>query len=116
MRDDLARLLDIQEAIARIGQYTAKGRDAFDRDELIQTWVLHHLQIIGEAAGKLTAEFRAQHPEVDWSRIIGTRNILVHHYFGIDKDVVWEVVRHDLPDLESQVASFIDGLQGGSGR
>lgn len=49
MRDDRERLLDILEAIERIEKYTARGRSVFDKDELIQTWVLHHLQIIGEA-------------------------------------------------------------------
>ncbi len=49
MRDDRERLLDILEAIERIEKYTARGRSVFDEDELIQTWVLHHLQIIGEA-------------------------------------------------------------------
>ena len=50
MRDDRERLLDIQEAVERIERYTARGREAFEQDELIQTWVLYHLQIIGEAA------------------------------------------------------------------
>lgn len=53
MRDDRGHLRDILEAIERIERHTAKGRDEFERDELIQTWVVHHIQIIGEAAGKL---------------------------------------------------------------
>ena len=53
MRDDRERLLDIQEAVERIERYAARGRKAFEQDELIQTWVLYHLQIIGEAARTL---------------------------------------------------------------
>lgn len=59
MRDDRERLRDILEAIERIERHTAKGRDEFERDELIQTWVVHHIQIIGEAARKLSEEVRS---------------------------------------------------------
>jgi uncharacterized protein with HEPN domain len=107
MRDDRERLLDIQEAIERIERYAARGREAFERDELIQTWVLYHLQIIGEAARALSPEFTGQHTEVPWPRIVGMRNILVHNYFGIDAAIVWSVVERDLPPLKRQVASIL---------
>jgi len=109
MRDDRERLLDVQEAIERIERYTARGQEAFERDELIQTWVIHHLQIIGEAARALSPSFLQQHPEVPWPQIIGMRNILVHHYFGIDVAVVWSVVERDLPLLKQQMASMLGG-------
>ena len=64
MRDDRERLLDIQEAIERIEKYSARGREAFERDELIQTWVLHHLQIIGEAVRALSPELTQKHSEI----------------------------------------------------
>lgn len=107
MRDDCERLLDIQEAIERIEKYTAQGRAAFEREELIQTWVIHHLQIIGEAARAFSSDFKQQHPEVPWPQIAGMRNILVHHYFGIDAGVVWSVVERDLPALKQQVATML---------
>lgn len=107
MRDDRERLLDMQEAIERIEKYTGQGPEAFAREELIQTWVLHHLQIIGEAVRALSAGFKQQHPEVAWPQIAGMRNILVHHYFGIDVAVVWSVVERDLPVLKQQVAAML---------
>lgn len=110
MRDDRQKVLDIQEAIERIEKYAAHGRETFDGDELIQTWVLHHLQIIGEAARCLSEPFRNQHPDVPWSEIIGTRNILVHHYFGIDKDLVWSVIENDLPALKTSIERIIKSL------
>ena len=113
MRDDRQRLVDIEEAIADIERYAGGGRDAFDRDELIQTWILHHLQIVGEAVRMLSADFRQKHPEVDWARVIGTRNVLVHHYFGIDKALVWHVVEHDLPTLKSKIAALLRESQPG---
>jgi len=66
MRDDYQRLLDIGEGIERIERYTAGGRSEFDRNELVQTWVLHHLQIIGEAARLLSAGCKAKQPDIPW--------------------------------------------------
>ncbi len=107
MRDYNEMLLDILEAIERIEKYAARGRETFEQDELIQTWIVHHLQIIGEAARALPDSFRKKYPEIPWSKIIGMRNILVHTYFGIDVDVVWAVVVNDLPDLKQKIKDAI---------
>lgn len=88
MRDERERLLDIQEAIERIEKYAAHGKAAFEQDELLQTWIVHHIQIIGEACRALPDEFQARYAGVPWSDIIGMRNILIHHYFGIDLEAV----------------------------
>ena len=103
MRDEKERLFDILDAIERIKKYAAKGRVAFEQDELIQNWIVHHLQVIGEAAANLSYEFTGTHPEIPWDKIIGMRNILVHHYFGIDLNVVWSAVENDLPVLEASL-------------
>lgn len=110
MRNDHARLLDIIEAIERIEKYAVQGREAFEQDELIQTWIVHHLEIIGEAVRALTTEFRAQQADVPWSSIIGMRNILIHQYFGIDTAAVWAVVEHNLPDLKRRIEGFLQTL------
>jgi len=112
MRDDRERLLDIQQAIERIERYAVRGRTAFERDELIQNWMVSHLQVIGEASRAISAELRAQSHQVPWRAIIGMRNILVHHYFGIDLDIVWNAVEHNLPDLKRAVAVMLDELGG----
>ncbi len=88
MRAPRERLEDILEAIDRIGRYAARGRDAFERDELIQNWFVRHLQIIGEAARALPQEARDAAPEIPWPQIIGMRHILVHDYFSIDTETV----------------------------
>jgi len=110
MRSDRERLLDIQEAIGRIERYAVQGREAFEQDELIQTWIVHHLQIIGEAARGLSEESRTANQQVPWNQIIGMRNILVHHYFGIDEPVVWSVVENHLQALKSAVQQILDSL------
>lgn len=103
MRTDLERLADVREAIDRIEKYAIRGRHAFDHDELIQTWIVHHVQIIGEACGLVSEGFRASHPEIPWKKIIGMRNVLVHHYFGIDEDLVWDAVERELPGLKGAI-------------
>jgi uncharacterized protein with HEPN domain len=107
MRDYNERLLDILEAIENIEKYASRGHEAFEHDELIQTWIVHHLQIIGEAASAIPDSFREKYPDVPWSKIIGMRNILVHNYFGIDVDVVWAVVVNDIPDLKQKIENAI---------
>jgi len=107
MRDDRERVLDIIEAIERIGKVSDRGRVFFYQDEMAQVWVIHHLQITGEAVRGITPEFKTAHPEIPWSDIIGMRNVLIHHYFGIDRDAVWKVVEHDLPVLKAQFSGLV---------
>ena len=109
MRSDEERLQDILEAITRIQRYAVQGRLAFDQDELIQTWIVHHLQVIGEATRAISDAFRDTHGEIPWHEIVGMRNILVHHYFGVDKNVVWSVVENDLPPIEAAVRKILAG-------
>jgi uncharacterized protein with HEPN domain len=69
--------------------------------------MIHHIQIIGEAASKLTPAFRKTHPRVSWPQIITMRHVLVHDYLGIDLGEVWAVVERDLPTLKKQVGGII---------
>lgn len=107
MRNDQERLLDIQEAIERIEKYSIRGKEEFEKDELLQTWIIHHLQIIGEAAARISEEFRKTYSEIPWSKIIGMRNILVHDYFGIDTEIVWRAVESDLLALKQNITKMI---------
>jgi len=110
VRDPRERLEDILEAIGHIGRYAARGREAFEADELIQSWFVRHLQIIGEAARALPEEIRAKMPDIPWSKVIGMRHILVHDYFGIDTEVVWDAVQRDLPSLREKITSLLQHL------
>jgi uncharacterized protein with HEPN domain len=111
MRDDSDRLQDILKAIDHVLDKTKTGRVAFDSDEMVQVWVLHYLQIIGEAARCLSAEFRQHHPDKIWSEAAGMRHILVHHYFEINAEQAWRVVQHDLPSLRSKVIQILSSSQ-----
>ena len=88
MRDDRERLRDVLEAIERIERYASPGRPEFHGDDLVQTWVVHHLMIIGEACRALSPDFRAAHPEEVWAEAAGLRNVIVRQYFGIDLAIV----------------------------
>jgi uncharacterized protein with HEPN domain len=110
VRDARERLHDILDAIAHIERYAARGREAFEADELLQNWFVRHLQIIGEAARLLPQEVYARSPEIPWSQIIGMRHILVHNYFGIDTQVVWDAVERDLPSLKEKITTLLRWL------
>lgn len=103
MRDDHQRLRDILEAIERIEKYASRGRDAFFEEDWMQVWVVHHLQIIGESARALSDAMRERCGDQPWRQFIGMRHILVHQYFAIDLDLVWEVVERDLPLLRAAI-------------
>ena len=114
MRDSYERLRDVQDAIMRILKYTSQGSYLFYHDELVQTWVIHHLEIIGEATRTIPQDFRDLHPEVPWKQINAMRNILIHIYFEINLDRVWAVVEYDLPILKSSVEAIIANQEGAS--
>ena len=106
-RDPLVLLEDIILAIQKVGRYTAQmDHDAFLADELVVDGVARNLEIIGEAARQLPEEFRRNHAEVPWTQIAGLRNRIVHDYFGLDLEIIWEIIQHDLPELEKQVRAL----------
>ena len=111
MRDPKERLRDVLEAVSAIERYADRDRTAVERDELLQTWFLHHLQIIGEAVRALPDEVRALAPDIPWSKIIGMRNVLVHGYFEIDADIVWEAVARDVPALKPALERLLKTLE-----
>lgn len=111
MRDDTQWLLDIIEAIERIERYSSRGKDAFEEDELIQNWIVHHLQVIEEAARSLSPDVREETKDIPWAKIIGMRHILVHRYFKIDRDLVWSVVVGNLPELKQRIEAILEEEQ-----
>jgi uncharacterized protein with HEPN domain len=111
VRDPSERLRDILEAIDRVERYASRGRAAFEQDELVQIWILRHLQIIGEAARAVPEDVRTVAPEIPWAKIAGMRHVLVHDYFGIDLDLVWIAVERDLPELKAAATRVLAVLE-----
>jgi len=98
------------DAIRHIERYAAQARQAFEADELLQNWFVRHRQVIGEAVRDLPEDVRNRAPGIPWSKIIGMRHILVHGYFEIDSQVVWEAVERDLPPLKDGIARLLRQL------
>ena len=108
MKDDRLYLSHILEAIDRVRSYTSAGRSAFKQDLKTQDAVIHNLQIVGEAAKRVSAETRAAHPEMPWRNMTGLRDRVVHDYFGVSLDIVWDVVENHLPRLREQVKTLLE--------
>ena len=107
MRDDSERLKDILEAISQIERYALQGRDKFEQEELVQVWIVHHLQVIGEATKALSRSLTQQYSEVSWAEIVAFRNVLVHEYFRVNLELVWRIVEQDLPDLKAKIEAIL---------
>jgi len=108
MRNDRLFLADIVDSIEAIERFTAGIDEAtFVANELIQSAVLQKLSVIGEAAGRLSEETRAQATEVPWKEIIGFRNIAVHAYFSVDWRIVFVTVTDDLPMLKRSMTTLL---------
>ncbi|MGD1104394.1 MAG: DUF86 domain-containing protein [Terriglobia bacterium] len=110
MKDERLYLIHIVECVTRIQQHTSEGKDVFMSDTKTQDAVLRNLQILAESTQRISRNLKAAHPEVEWSKIAGLRNILVHDYLGINLVRVWEILQHGLPELKNQVASILKAL------
>lgn len=102
-------LESILEAINRIFEYTSESSSA---DELNNDYrnfdaTIMNFVVIGEMVGKLSEEFRKNHPDVEWQKIKGFRNILTHDYFGIDAEEVWQIIQNKIPVLKADILHII---------
>lgn len=110
---DQAYLLDMQLAAAdALGFAVGLDQAGFEASDLHQSAILRKLEIIGEAAGQVSSEFRADHPEIPWSAMISLRNRLIHGYRMVQLDVVWHVVCQDLPALIDALGPLIPAEDG----
>jgi len=108
--DDLIRLRHMAEtARLAIGFCRGRQRGDMNTDAMLRLAVLHAMQIVGEAAAKVSAQGRIEAPAMDWPVIVGMRNRLVHAYFDVDADILWETVMQSLPALLTQLEA-IDGV------
>jgi uncharacterized protein with HEPN domain len=103
-RSDYNLLLDISEAISKIERYTFQANyDLFSQDDKTIDAVVRNLEIIGEAASKISEDFKREKVQIEWRKIIGLRNRIIHEYFGIDLKIIWEVVSHYIPELKNDI-------------
>lgn len=97
-------LADIREALSKIFLYT-QGLDerTFAENSLVVDAVLRNIEVIGEAASKLPENFVRAHPDIEWRKIVGMRNRLIHGYFGVSLGLVWQTIRGNFPDLRDKL-------------
>ena len=107
MKDQPLYLKHIRDAIERMGTYTAGGRAGFFLNRMVQDAVIRNSKVIGRAVRNISPEFRKRHPEILWRGITGLRNVLIHEYFGVDREIVWGVVRRRLPTLKPEVEALL---------
>lgn len=104
-RDDLLLIDDILTAFRAILQYTrGMNYDDFLNNQMCIDAVVRNFEIIGEAANYVSDEFKITHPQIEWRKLIDFRNRLIHHYFGISYEIVWEVV-------ENEIGEYLDFLE-----
>jgi uncharacterized protein with HEPN domain len=101
-------LNDIRQAIDRIEQYIKNlSFDAFSDDQKSVDAVVRNLEIIGEAANRLPDEFKEKYPEIEWHKVVGLRHRIVHKYFGIDLEIIWQILRKNLPELKQKLTQIM---------
>ena len=110
MRKDDATYLGHMLDMSRKVSQKASGveRRDYDRDENLRLALTHLLQVIGEAASRVSRELRDDHPEIEWSAIIGMRQKVVHDYMNVDEDIVWETAISDIPPLIAALEALVE--------
>ena len=106
-RGDSEHTNDIKEAVKRIGAYT-KGLSyqKFLKDVKTQDAVVRNLEIIGEAAKNISSDFKRKNKNIEWKNIAGMRDKLIHEYFGVNWEIVWNVIKEKIPQLKNQIRNI----------
>ena len=108
MKDDKLYLIHVGECIDRIESYTrGMAKEAFLASSMVQDAVIRNLQTLAESTQRLSARAKEGQPGIDWRKIAGFRNILVHDYLGVDPEKVWNIVPNDLPVLKSAIGQML---------
>jgi len=107
-RDKILLFEDMLDSALKIVQYTNElDYNSFLADNKTIDAVVRNFEIIGEAANRIDSDFRMKNPEIEWERLRGFRNRIVHGYFGIDNEIVWSIIENDLNDLIDRLENLI---------
>ncbi len=108
LKDYKTYLDDIDQAIGKIRRYTAGLTvELLANDEKTLDAVIRNLEVIGEAVKNVPEDIRQQYPETEWRKIAGLRDILIHRYFGIDTEIIWDIIQNKLPTLANQIRQIL---------
>ncbi len=109
MKNDNVYLHHILECIENIESYVPNGKSDFFSSKLIQDAVIRNLEIVGEATKRISQDLREQHPQLPWREMAGLRDVLIHNYFGVDNEIVWNVIEKEIPKLKEQIMDLLNG-------
>lgn len=110
-KDDSVYLHHIIDAFALIEHYMDNvSHEEFLRNRLLQDGVIRQLEVMGEAARNISEDLRIEHPQIPWRQMIGLRNRMIHAYFNIDLQIIWEIVKGDIPDLKQKMKQLLDAI------
>jgi uncharacterized protein with HEPN domain len=107
MKDDKTYLAHIADALDRIAAFTTEGSQSFMADIKTQDAVVRNFEIIGEASKLVSSDLKKRHPDIPWREMAGTRDRLIHEYFGVSLNMVWQMVEQEVPSLRRQIASLL---------
>ena len=102
----LRHLLDSLEAVEEFSK-NLKKEELFS-NRLKQSAIIREMEVIGEAVKNLSSALKRKHSKTDWKRIAGTRDKLIHHYFGVDLNIIWDIIKQDLPPLKEEVKKILE--------
>jgi uncharacterized protein with HEPN domain len=103
-KDDSVYLHHIMDAFVQIERYTdGVSHDDFMENRLLQDGVIRQLEVMGEAARNLTEDLRNEYPNIPWRQMIGLRNRMIHAYFNVNLQIIWEIIQGDIPNLKKDI-------------
>jgi uncharacterized protein with HEPN domain len=109
---DKIRLKHILDAINEIHSYLISAdRSIFLENSMMRFACIKQMEIIGEASNHLSTELKTRFSDIEWAQIVGMRNVFTHEYFGIDSNLVWEIIKNDIPELKEKIQLILESLQ-----
>ena len=111
-KNDLAFIEHILESINAIRDFSKDIiKEELTSNRLKQSAIVREIEIIGEAIKNISKDLKNKHPEIEWKEIVGTRDKMIHHYFGVDLNIIWEIIKNDLPDLKKHILKIKENLK-----
>lgn len=110
MKNDRMYLLHILECIQNINHYLPNRKDDYFSSKMVQDAMIGKMEVIGEATKRISNELKLKHKDIPWKEMAGLRDVLIHNYFGVDNQIVWNVVENELPLLKKSFNWILNSL------